>query len=202
LDQSSVAQSQASAQFDGVTPLTGGASLSMSIEKYSPLWQDSAETLGEGTQGELASTETSHPVGPKGIARIEEVKFKVNGQECTQLDLVSEHSDLEVSIQFMSSLDVPLPNVAVIITDKAGRNISSCSNFYDGVALKRDTTGRTRASVCFPKIPLFRGKYGISVFLLCERAIHIYDSANVAEMDITQVGLELGVVALSRRWSV
>ena len=46
-----------------------------------------------------------------------------------------------------------------------------------------------------------RGSYGISVFLLCERAIHIYDSANVAEMEVTQRGLELGVVALERHWS-
>jgi lipopolysaccharide transport system ATP-binding protein len=108
---------------------------------------------------------------------------------------------LEVEIQFMSALDVPVPNVAVIFTDKAGRNISSCSNFYDQVTLTRDQQGQTRVGVCFPNMRLLRGQYGISVFLLCERAIHIYDSANVAEMVVTQPGLELGVVAFERRWS-
>jgi lipopolysaccharide transport system ATP-binding protein len=221
LDQSSAAQSQASAQFDGVTPLLGGASLPVTLAKWSPEEGQAGEASDVSERDELVQKQqqehqehqehqqqegylaggAAQAAGPKGIARIEAVSFKVNGQESAQLNLVSEQTDLDVDIQFMSALDVPIPNVAVIFTDKAGRNISSCSNFYDGVALRRDAAGQTRVHVHFPKIPLFRGRYGISVFLLCERAIHIYDSANVAEMDISQPGLELGVVALNRRWS-
>jgi lipopolysaccharide transport system ATP-binding protein len=97
-------------------------------------------------------------------------------------------------------MDVPVPNVGVIITDKTGRNVSSCSNFYDKIPLHRDAEGLTQVSLRFPKIALLRGRYGLSVYLLCEQAIHIYDSASVTEFEVSQPGLELGLVSLKRHW--
>jgi len=38
------------------------------------------------------------------------------------------------------------------------------------------------------------------VYLLCEQAIHIYDSASVTEFEVSQPGLELGMVSLKRQW--
>ncbi len=204
LDHQSAGRSEASLAFDAASPQDGG----LSHHKSQPQeW------------GALFAQESTHEEspkaspGPSGTARIGAVTFKINGEHANRADhgdqgdqggglrLVSEQSDLEVAVEFTSALDLPIPNVAVIFTDKSGRNISSCSNFYDQVALKRDESGRTQVSVLFPKLPLMRGNYGISVFLLCERAIHIYDSANVAEMEVSQPGLELGVVAFERHWS-
>jgi lipopolysaccharide transport system ATP-binding protein len=188
----SVAQSEASSQFEG--------SFSKGSASHSSLapWDRAQESQEVNVKDTLLSVGLE---GPKGIARIEAVGLKVDGQVREVLLLESEQSELEVSIQFMSSKDVPIPNVAVIITDRAGRNVSSCSNFYDKLVLARNSQGQTQVSVRFPKMPLLRGRYGISVFLLCERAIHIYDSANVGEMEVSQRGLELGVVALPRHWS-
>lgn len=205
LDQKSAGQSAASLGFDGAHDAHAD------LESIKTQWIHSGErALQEGEGSALDQTQPTGPAGPKGqngpngpsgTARIGAVSFKINGVQAEQLRLISEDSDLEVAIEFTSALDLPIPNVAVIFTDKSGRNISSCSNFYDQVALKRDEKGVTQARVVFPKLPLMRGSYGISVFLLCERAIHIYDSANVAEMEVTQRGLELGVVALERHWS-
>jgi lipopolysaccharide transport system ATP-binding protein len=58
----------------------------------------------------------------------------------------------------------------------------------------------TQVQVMFPQLPLLKGRYGLSVYLLCERAIHIYDSAVVAEFEVSQAGLELGLVSLKRNW--
>ena len=214
LDEMSAGQSSASARFEGVSSKdtelqsllsewkAGPGSLALSESEL--LKDTSADTASNHEQ--TGSSGSTGSTGSQGIARIGRVSFKVDGQTVENttepLRLVSEQSDLAVSVQCMSSLDVPTPNVAVIFTDKAGRNISSCSNFNDQVALQRDEVGQTFVTVRFPKMPLMRGRYGISVFLLCERAIHIYDSANVAEMEVSQLGLELGVVAFERHWSV
>ena len=192
LDQMSASQSVASSQFEG-------ASIKHLARHPSTAQWDSPEGLQDLPDKDQALLQGRE--GPQGIARIESVSITVDGQMRDVLALVSEQSELEVRIQFMSSMDVPIPNVAVIITDKAGRNVSSCSNFYDKFALTRDSQGQSKVSVRFPNMPLLRGRYGISVFLLCERAIHIYDSANVGEMEVSQRGLELGVVALDRHWS-
>jgi len=199
LDQKSAGQSEASLGFDGATHPKPD------LESIKAQWLDSGERSLDASEG--SAHDTPVPTGSSvtgagtGTARIAGVKFKINDIPTEDLQLVSEDTDLEVAIEFTSALDLPIPNVAVIFTDKSGRNISSCSNFYDQVALKRDESGRTQVQVVFPKLPLMRGNYGISVFLLCERAIHIYDSANVGELEVTQRGLELGVVALNRHWS-
>jgi lipopolysaccharide transport system ATP-binding protein len=193
LDSLSEGQSQTSTEFDSLTPKN---SLLQNIIQQ---WDVSQAPQDVGKSDQAREDPLLHR--PSGVARIDSVKFKVNGEYSESLDLLSERSDLHIEIQFISALDLAVPNVAVIFTDKTGRNISSCSNFYDHVTLSRDLSGYTKVNVHFPKLPLLRGKYGISVFLLCERAIHIYDSANVAEMNVSQPGLELGLVALSRHWS-
>jgi lipopolysaccharide transport system ATP-binding protein len=48
---------------------------------------------------------------------------------------------------------------------------------------------------------LLKGSYTVGVYLLCERGLHTYDSANpVATLEVSQSGLERGVVALPHRW--
>lgn len=55
--------------------------------------------------------------------------------------------------------------------------------------------------VRFPQVQLLRGQYVVHVFLMCEQAIHIYDSARCAEFNVVQPGLEIGIIALRREWS-
>jgi lipopolysaccharide transport system ATP-binding protein len=130
--------------------------------------------------------------------------FQLTGtgeQSGTLIELVSEQSDLDIEIDFQAAFDLPLPNVAVVIADAGGRNITSCSNFYDHLPLVVNSSGLGVAKVSFPKIQLLRGEYRVIVFLLCEKAIHIYDSAEVAKLEVTQPGLEIGLIALKREWS-
>jgi len=135
-----------------------------------------------------------------GVARINEVHVNVEGSTDSRLVVQSKQSTLAVDISFISSLEFPCPSVALIITDGTGRNLSSCSNHYDGVEIHRDVSGLAQVRVRFPSIHLLRGRYVVNIFLLCERAIHIYDSARCAEFDVVQSGLEVGVVALAHEW--
>jgi lipopolysaccharide transport system ATP-binding protein len=196
LNVSSEGQSPESGQFNGPDDL---ASFVPKESNFVHFEDDKSSSI------DLAASSNEIPVQKlkalESSARLLEVKVLAGDSETKPLMLMSEVTDLEVMIRFKSSMDVPVPNVGVIITDKTGRNVSSCSNFYDKIHLIRDAQGLTQVSLKFPQIALLRGRYGLSVYLLCEQAIHIYDSASVTEFEVSQPGLELGLVSLKRHWN-
>ncbi|MFZ1713250.1 MAG: ABC transporter ATP-binding protein, partial [Nitrosomonas sp.] len=50
-------------------------------------------------------------------------------------------------------------------------------------------------------LPLLKGEYMLSVFLLCERGIHLYDSAlSIATIRVQQQGRLQGYFALAHQW--
>ena len=195
LNVSSEGQSPESGQFNGTDDL---ASFAPKESNFVHFEEDKSSSLGQGAAP--SDSPVQKPQTMESSAKLLEVKVLAGDSETKPLVLVSEVSDLEVVVRFKSSMDVPVPNVGVIITDKTGRNVSSCSNFYDKIPLNRDAQGFTQVSLMFPKIALLRGRYGLSVYLLCEQAIHIYDSASVTEFEVSQPGLELGLVSLKRHW--
>lgn len=159
------------------------------------LEQDSAAPVAVGE----AAVAASAPV-LDGAARISKVEVLADGRATEPLQIKSMVSKLEVKVAFSGSPSLPSPSVAVIITDASGRNITSCSTHYDKLTLQRDAQGSGRVSVNFPEVHLLRGQYVVHVFLMCEQAIHIYDSARCAEFAVVQPGLEIGIVALRRNW--
>ena len=69
-----------------------------------------------------------------------------------------------------------------------------------GIGTLRQGVGR--ACLTIPRLPLLKGEYFINIFLACERGLHYYDSALYAvELELTQDGLEQGVVTLAHQWS-
>ena len=195
LNSSSEGQSPESVQFNGTDGLASFAPKESNFVHFEKDKSLSTELDASSTDASLKRSN-----GLASSAKLLEVKVLAGGSEMKPLSLQSDVSDLDVLIRFRSALDVPVPNVGVIITDKTGRNISSCSNFYDKIQLHRDDQGLTQVRLSFPQISLLRGRYGLSVYLLCEQAIHIYDSASVTEFEVAQPGLELGLVSLKRHW--
>ena len=195
LNVSSEGQSPESGQFNGQDDLAAFAPKESNFVYFE---EGKSSSFGQGASSDEAPLQKTKTW--ESSAKLLEVKVLAGDSATKPLMLVSEVSDLEVVIRFKSSMDVPVPNVGVIITDKTGRNVSSCSNFYDKIPLNRDAQGLTQVSLRFPKIALLRGRYGLSVYLLCEQAIHIYDSASVTEFEMSQPGLELGLVSLKRHW--
>lgn len=135
-----------------------------------------------------------------GTATIKDVKvYSDDGQE-GDISVVSEETDLNIDIKFVSDDSIPTPSVGVVIYDEKRKYISSCGNYYDNVKLKTNSDGETCASLRFPKIGLLGGIYYLDVILLCEKSIHIYEEIQCSTLSVTQKGSEVGVVILPREW--
>jgi lipopolysaccharide transport system ATP-binding protein len=79
--------------------------------------------------------------------------------------------------------------------------VASATTHNDGLALQTDASGRGSASIVFPRLPLLKGVYWITVFLATEDGIHVYEHIErCLRLDVTQDGLEQGVVALPHEW--
>jgi lipopolysaccharide transport system ATP-binding protein len=135
-----------------------------------------------------------------GSARLTRIVVTADEQTTSNLQLISMVSSLTIQISFSSCASLPCPCVAIVINDANERNISSCCNYYDQISLIPDLQGNTTIQLKFPMIRLLRGHYVIHVYLMCEQAIHIYDYARCTEFEVTQPGLEIGIVSLQRIW--
>jgi len=108
---------------------------------------------------------------------------------------------LAIEIEFRSDPAVACPTLGVVINGADGRAVTSAGNWVDGAPLQRDAAGTAHAVLEFPALPLLKGRYTVSVFVLCERAIHVYAAAeHAAAVEVVQDHLEQGVVSLPRRW--
>jgi len=118
-----------------------------------------------------------------------------------QLKALSKRSTLTIALGFTVDPALPNPVIALGIDDASGRTIASASSKIDHFAFNTgpDRTGYVQIS--YPNLALLKGKYSITLFLLCEQGIHIYDQAsNYLTLEVSQDGLEQGVVSLEHVW--
>ena len=142
------------------------------------------------------------PPYQKGTAKLKRIEVCIDGACGNKLQGVSGQNQLTVDVAFTSDPALPVPSVAVCITAQDGRMISSAGTRNDDVALSREADGSTAVRLLVPNLPLLKGNYDIHVYLMCERAIHTYDMANmVSTLQMGQTGLEIGVVALPHSWA-
>lgn len=159
----------------------------------------SAESAGLSGTG----TVTDPPQTPavSGHARLGQVEVLADGAGFRQNPLVSDLSTIEVSFDFLSDPALPCPTAAVTFHAMDGRMLTSTATWEDGVSLVRDAEGRGSARVVFARIPLLKGSYELSVHLLCENGIHLYDSANaVAVLQVQQRGRTQGYFSIPHHW--
>lgn len=118
------------------------------------------------------------------------------------LALHSGKHNLRVQASFDSDLSLDTPALAVAIHNLDGRIVSSAGSWNDGVTLLRDSTGAGTAEICFEAVPLLKGGYTLSVYLFCERGLHIYDTAeHVVHLQVTQDGVAQGLFEMPHHWS-
>mgnify|MGYP000211518937 CR=1 FL=1 len=152
------------------------------------------------TETEMAVQNTSGNA-PAGSARITKVECRVGQQSGKTLALQSLQSTLNIKIFFVGDTSLPAPSVAVSIVTKNETLIASASSKNDDIVLTRAADGSGSALLILPKCPLLKGEYYINVFLACEQALHVYDHAqHVAELYVSQSGLEQGFVSLPHTW--
>lgn len=151
---------------------------------------------GAGGDANLASAP------PQGHAHIVSVNVEVDGRACKGAVALSGRSTLSVHIGFASDPDLPCPCVGFTLHATDGRTLTSAATWEDELTLLRGPDGSGHVSLAFDRLPLLKGEYLLSVHLLCERGLHIYDSANAAaNLQVQQEGRIQGYFTMPHTWT-
>ena len=135
-------------------------------------------------------------------ARLLDVKCAVDGKNAETLRLVSGVSSLRIDVRFGFDPALPLPSIVFGLETEAGVAVSSGSTVFDGVSVDPVAPGLGEVILEFPRVSLMRGRYRLTVFLACERAIHVYDQAlYCAVLEMQHDGIEQGVCFLPHAWN-
>lgn len=161
------------------------------------------EVIGAASQliaeNEPAASTSGNAVS--GHARLKSVKVEVDGKCCSHAIASSEQSTLSASVSFVSDRHIPCPTVGITLHLIDGRVLASAGTFEDGIVLSRKNNGDGSVFLVISNLPLLKGEYMLSVFLLCERGIHLYDSAlSIATIRVQQQGRLQGYFALAHQW--
>lgn len=140
---------------------------------------------------------------PNGSGYIVRVHARSGVQEGLMLDLKSGMSDLSIEVEFRIDPKLPAPGLAFGFADGLNQTIASVISIQDGVHMIVDEKGCGKASVLFPKIPVLKGDYKVTVFLITEDALHPYDQVeHCIKFRITQDHYEQGIVSLPHKWQI
>ncbi|MDQ2780715.1 MAG: ABC transporter ATP-binding protein [Pseudomonadota bacterium] len=108
---------------------------------------------------------------------------------------------LLIDVAYRSDPQIPAPTLGVVIQGADGRAVTSAGNWLDGVTLPRSAAGHVSTTLEFPALPLLKGRYTVSAYVLCHRGINVYASGeHVAALEVVQDHVEQGVVSLPHRW--
>ena len=141
---------------------------------------------------------------PAGFARIRAVRVRCDGIEGKKLTAHSGSSTLSAQIDFASDPALPAPVVAVTLHAMDGQTVCSAgTHLGQPVEVTRDGYGEGQAEVTFSALPLLKGTYHLSAHLLCERGVHLYESATYASViQVKQQDLSQGVFIIPAQWTM
>jgi len=140
---------------------------------------------------------------PQGSGRILRVSAMADGVTGKAVTLRSGVSDLTLAVDFVIDPALPVPGLAFGFSDSAGRTVSSAISVNDGVTLRVDAQGHGQARLVLARIPLLKGRYDVTTILTTEDGVHPYELVmNSLVLNVTQQGLEQGVVALAHEWQL
>ncbi len=109
---------------------------------------------------------------------------------------------LALQLVVQSRPDAAIPTLGVVLHGADGRSISSAGSWLDRYTLERDAQGRSAVMLQWSRLPLLKGHYTVSVYVLCGRAINIWAAAEHAfGFEVVQDHVEQGVVSIAHVWS-
>jgi len=164
-----------------------------------------ADATSDGSSGTASSPELdpSPPIfkGAAGSVRFINLKAHCDDLGGTALIARSGQSLLCVDFEFMADPQLPIPNLALVVYSADGKIVCSTGTWIDGISLTRGADGIGRASLNFPKLPLLKGQYSLTAFLMCERAVHVYEAVeHFATVQVSQPHLEQGLFSIPHQW--
>jgi lipopolysaccharide transport system ATP-binding protein len=139
--------------------------------------------------------------GAAGSVRFTNLKAHCDDLGGMALTARSGQSLLSVDFEFMADPQLPIPNLALVVYSADGKIVCSTGTWIDGISLTRGADGIGRASLNFPKLPLLKGQYSLTAFLMCERAVHVYEAVeHFATVQVSQPHLEQGLFSIPHQW--
>jgi len=164
-----------------------------------------ADATSDGSSGAASSPELDpSPPSFKGAAGsvcFTNLKAHCDDLGGTALIARSGQSLLSVDFEFMADPQLPIPNLALVVYSADGKIVCSTGTWIDGISLTRGADGIGRASLNFPKLPLLKGQYSLTAFLMCERAVHVYEAVeHFATVQVSQPHLEQGLFSIPHQW--
>ncbi len=154
---------------------------------------------------ETSNTQNNVPAFDKkhtsGSARLEKVNLLTDEINAQHAIITSGQSNIKLWITFASDPSLPCPNVGMTLQAKDGRTITSAATWEDQFNVRRNSEGYGQICLRLDQIPLLKGEYLISVYLLCERGIHLYDAAeSVATLQVKQASRLQGYFSIPHQW--
>ena len=138
---------------------------------------------------------------PAGHAHFTRVAVALDGKQGRHLLARPGENTLTVNLQFESDPSLPPPVVGVTLDYGSLLAVTCAVSRSDGIMIERDALGRGEATLTFPRLALRKGEYLVGVYLACENALHIYDSAlGVATLAVNDSLPEPGFVNLPHSW--
>lgn len=164
-----------------------------------------ADATSDGSSGTASSPELDLSLpsfkGSAGSVRFTNLKAHCDDLGGTALTARSGQSLLSVDFEFMADPQLPIPNLALVVYSADGKVVCSTGTWIDGINLTRGADGIGRASLNFPKLPLLKGQYSLTAFLMCERAVHVYEAVeHFATVQVSQPHLEQGLFSIPHQW--
>ncbi|MFO7580590.1 ABC transporter ATP-binding protein [Nitrosomonas halophila] len=171
------------------------------------MFLDKQAITDSGKKTESVENHKSVPSSAAGTAssqvRLENIVVEVDGKGCDQVLASSGRSTVSVKVAFVSDPGLPCPNIGVTVHATDDRVLSSAGTWEDHVVPAREQNGKGVATLVMAHFPMLKGEYTISVFLLCERGIHLYDSAlGVATVRVQQSSRLQGYFVMPHQWKV
>lgn len=142
--------------------------------------------------------------GDARLLRIEANGHEQNGAATSNapLQLRAGESGLDIRIRFVADPALPTPSLAFGIDREDGVSLTSGSSLIDRYILPHRSDGCYEVDLSFPKLPLMKGRYQLSVFLACEHGLHVYDHApNCIAFEVVHTSPAQGFVFLTHTWN-
>ena len=136
-----------------------------------------------------------------GSAHLEKVKLQIDGSDAAHATITGGQSSIMIWIAFASDPSLPCPTIAMTLETKSGRTITSAATWEDQFIAQRTPAGVSQVCLKLDRLPLLKGEYLINIYLLCERGLHLYDSAmGVASLQVKQAGRLQGFFSIPHQW--
>ncbi len=149
----------------------------------------------EQGQSELPAQVQRFETEAAAITRVQ-IRPTVDGQP-----FMNRRDALWLDIALRSDPRLPSPTLGVVVHGADARPITSAGSWIDGAPLQRLPDGSANATLVLPEMPLLKGRYTVSVYVLCDRALHLNAAAeHAASFEVRQDHAEQGVVSLPHSW--